>query len=432
MISKINRTVRQYRMLAKGDTVAVGVSGGADSMCLLHYLLSVKEEWDLTLLVLNVEHGIRGEASVKDSAFVRQFCEKHDISFKGIALDVPAEAQKQGTGLEETARELRYAFFESVQADKIATAHNASDNLETLLFRLVRGTGMKGACGIPPVRGNIIRPLIDCTGDEIRRYCSENGIPFVVDETNGDSRYARNFLRGEVIPLLRQLNPSLEAAGARLIRSVAEAEECLETEAEALSAQSESGGSLSLSPLREAQAAIVKRVLMKWLAQNGVVTDEGHLEAVYRLVGERGKTQLKNRLFVLSDAQTLRLAEWATDVPVMSLTTECVSLRQLNDCPSLAADAAFVCDADRVCGAPTVRYRREGDTIAPAGRGVTKTLKKLYNEAKIPVERRATWPVLADEAGVLGVADICVDERVKITGDTERVLLVKILTEDNH
>lgn len=434
IVSTINRTIAKYYMLSRGDTVAVGVSGGADSMCLLHYLLSVREQWQLRLIVLHVEHGIRGEASVRDAAFVKAFCEQNNLPFRGIAVDVPAEAVKRGKGIEETARELRYAFFESVEADKIATAHNASDNVETLLFRLVRGTGLKGACGIPPVRGRIIRPLIDCTGEDIRRYCHENHIPYMLDETNGDSRYARNYLRNAVIPALKQLNPSFEEAGARFIRSAAEADAFLDKEAERLWYQCEHHGVLTLDRLHRADVALAKRVLIKWLAQHGLTADELHLEGVYALSQRQGKYQLKNRFFAVSDGRELRLAVFEQDSlgAPLSVTVEYMSLQRWFDHPERHREVDIVCDADRVCGEPTVRFRREGDTICPAGRGVTKTLKKLYNEAKIPVERRATWPVLADDLGVIGVAGVCVDERVKITGDTERVFLVKILTEDKH
>lgn len=432
--STINQTIAKYHMLEKGDTVAVGVSGGADSMCLLHYLLSVQKQWQLNIIVLNVEHGIRGAASVNDSAFVKSFCEEHHIAFQGIAVDVPADALKTGRGIEETAREMRYAFFNSVKADKIATAHNASDNVETMLFRLVRGTGLKGVCGIPPVRGNIIRPLIECTGDAIRRYCDENSVPYVIDESNGDSRYARNYLRHEVIPLLQKLNPSFEEAGIRFIRSAAEAEESLEATAQRCYERCLQGGRLKLAELREADSAVAKRVLMKWLAQNGLTADELHLEGVYALSQRQGKYQLKNRFFAVSDGRELRMATFDKDgsnAP-LSVTVEYLSLQLWYDHPERHREVDFVCDADRVCGEVTVRTRREGDTICPAGRGVTKTLKKLYNEAKIPVEARASLPVIADEKGVIGVAGVCTDERVKINSDTLWVMLVKILVEDKH
>lgn len=432
IISTINQTVKKYNMLSRGDTVAVGVSGGADSMCLLHYLLSVQEEWDLTLLVLNVEHGIRGEASVQDSAFVKAFCEAKGIPFQGISVDVPAEAATRGKGIEETARELRYAFFERVNADKIATAHNASDNLETLLFRLVRGTGIKGAGGIPPVRGRIIRPLLDCTSEDIRQYCADNGIPYVNDTTNDDSRYARNYLRHEVIPLLKRLNPSVEEAGARFIRSAAEADAFLDKEAARLLSHCDKDGALSLDCLRSTDRAVVKRVLIQWLAQRGITTDERHLEGICALLRQSGKFQIKNRFFAVADDKTLRLAEWETAVPTLSFVAKTVSRQQFDGLPRAAKEADFVLDADRVCGALSVRFRQEGDTICPAGRGVTKTLKKLYNEAKIPVETRASLPVITDEQGVIGVAGCCVDERVNITCTTQWVMQVKILMEDKH
>ena len=431
--SKIDLTIKKYAMLADGDTVAVGVSGGADSMLLLHYLLSVRASLHLKLIVMNVEHGIRGEASEKDTAFVRQFCLEHDVPFKGIAVDVPTEAAAAGQGVEEYARACRYRFFESVGADKIATAHNATDNLETVLFRLIRGTGIKGCCGIPPVRGNIIRPLIDCTAEEIRAYCDDRHIPYVIDETNYDNRYTRNFLRHQVLPAMRELNPSLEAAGARLIRSAAEAQAYLDEQAAACLQRSLRNN--RLYHLQAEPPLVAKTAIVQWLDGYGVSLDEQHLEGVCTLVNSPGKYQLKERLFVVSDAQCLRLAIF--DDPVDFDRVQLESVYVSADTFRKAAAAYqqqydFACDGDKTVGQVTVRARREGDTVRPVGRGVTKSLKKLYNEAKIPVEERASLPVLADEAGVIGVGSLCADERVKIDGDTKRVLLLKILMEDKH
>ena len=140
VIHKIDKTVLKYNMLNFGETVAVGVSGGKDSMLLLYYLLKKRDELNLKLICANVEHGIRGEASERDTEFVRSFCEKNSVEFRGLKLNVVSQAKKAGLGVEEYSRNRRYEFFASLGADKIATAHSLSDNVETVLFRLARGT----------------------------------------------------------------------------------------------------------------------------------------------------------------------------------------------------------------------------------------------------------------------------------------------------
>ena len=168
VIHKIDKTVEKYNMLKVGDTVAVGVSGGKDSMLLLTYLIGKRDELKLNLICANVEHGIRGEASKSDTAFVKAFCEDNSVEFRGLEIDAVNGAKQAGLGVEEYSRNRRYKFFESLGADKIATAHSLSDNVETVIFRLIRGTSLNGMKGIPPVRGNIIRPLIELSSAEIR------------------------------------------------------------------------------------------------------------------------------------------------------------------------------------------------------------------------------------------------------------------------
>ena len=163
LFDRIDRTVTEHNMLCPEDRVVAAVSGGADSMLLLHYLLSRRKRWQLKITVAHVEHGIRGESSRADAAFVQDFCTRQHLPYFEKAIDAPKEAKAAGMGVEAYARQARYAFFQSLDCDRIATAHTLSDSVETMLFRLARGTGLRGLTGIAPVRGKIIRPLLDCT-----------------------------------------------------------------------------------------------------------------------------------------------------------------------------------------------------------------------------------------------------------------------------
>ena len=220
MENRILKTIEKYGMIEPNDTVLVALSGGADSVCLAHFFLKYREKLKIKLVCAHIEHGIRGEESLRDFEFVKKWCENAGVDFKYIHINAPEEAAFCKMGVEEYSRKKRYEFFETIQCDKIATAHNKSDNIETVLFRTARGTSLNGACGIPAVRGKIIRPLIDLTSREIREYCEKNGIEYVTDSTNLSNDYSRNFIRNVVVENLKQINPEFENAFSNLIEDV--------------------------------------------------------------------------------------------------------------------------------------------------------------------------------------------------------------------
>ena len=433
IITKINGAVQKYNMLNDGDYVVAGVSGGADSMLLLNYLISVKDEYNLKITVANVEHGIRGEESLKDTEFVKKFCLDNGVDFKSISINAVEESKQAGMGVEEYSREKRYDFFKSFNADKIATAHNLSDNVETVLFRLSRGTSIKGCCGIPAVRGNIIRPLINCTGDEIRDYCNEQSIHFVVDSTNSDTAYTRNYIRNEIVPKFKELNPSFETVFQRFIDSAIDDEECLNNEANKCFDECFKKGALLVDRLNKYPKGTVKRAIIKLVSLYDVTLDDCHLNGVYNLVNNPGRYQIKGNIFAVSDKKRLRIAVFRE-----SLDFGCVIVNKkitsradfLNNCELYRKEFDFYCDYDKIFGSITVRPRESGDEISPAGRDCTKSLKKLYNELKIPVEDRDGIPVILDDKGVIGIYGYCCDERVKIDNTTNSVILINIRAED--
>ena len=213
MLNNLRSFNRTHRLIEKGDTIVCAVSGGADSVALLFGLYLLKEEWQLDLSAAHFNHQLRGAESDRDEHFVRELVQTR---FPGVELvvgsgDVSARAKKQGTGLEETARQMRYAFLEetarAMGAERIATAHTANDNAETVLLHLARGTGLQGLTGIAPVRGNIIRPLLTTTRDEVEGFLRAEGVLWVEDSTNTDLNFSRNRVRHGVIPELEGLYP---------------------------------------------------------------------------------------------------------------------------------------------------------------------------------------------------------------------------------
>ena len=204
VIKKVLFAVKSHNMIKKGDKIVAALSGGADSVTLLHCLNSIKEELGFELSACHVNHNLRGEDSDKDQAFAQALCENMNIPLKVFSINV-AKAMEKHTSVEETARALRYkAFSEESErlGAKVATAHNSCDNTETVFLNLLRGTGLKGLCGIPPVRDYLIRPLILCTREEIEAYCDENSLRYVTDKTNFSTEYTRNKIRLELLPKL--------------------------------------------------------------------------------------------------------------------------------------------------------------------------------------------------------------------------------------
>lgn len=228
MNNKVRKTIIDYNLISPFDTVLIALSGGADSVFLARYLINIRDEYHLTLKAAHIEHGIRGEASLADCKFVEKFCKENDIECLTLHIDAVNEAKNAKMSVEEYSRNRRYEFFNTIECDKIATAHNLSDNIETVLFRLARGTSLKGMCGIPVRRGKIIRPLINVSAEEIRQYLNNNNIKYCVDLTNLDNEYGRNKIRNKIIPYFKEINGDFENTVNRFIKLANEDNDFLE------------------------------------------------------------------------------------------------------------------------------------------------------------------------------------------------------------
>lgn len=282
--AKIERCVAEHNMLAGCGGVLVGFSGGADSTALLFWLAGYCTEHGLRLAALHVNHKIRGAEAERDEQFCRSLCESRGIEFIRRESDIPALAAGSGRGIEETARDARYTAFEEAASelgfDRIATAHNADDNLETVLFNLARGTAAAGLAGIPPVRGRIIRPLLYCEKAELVEYCRENGLDFVFDSSNDDTAYTRNYIRQQIIPRLERINPAVRRNASRMCRALREDNKTL--------AMLASG--YSLSDGREKLAALDDSLLYRVLSREfdaftgGLTLETTHLEDAAELI----------------------------------------------------------------------------------------------------------------------------------------------------
>ena len=425
MNNKVLKTVKKYNMLSKGDRVLIGVSGGADSIALLEFFVSVKEKYDLDICVAHIEHGIRGEDSVNDAEFVKNYCKKLGVNFYLKTIDAPNLAKKAKMGVEEYSRMARYDFFNTIECDKIATAHNLTDNIETLLFRLARGTGLKGACSIPAVRGKIIRPFIEVSSGEIRKWCNDNNIPYRVDCTNSDSAYSRNLIRLEILPLFEKLNANYQDNIENFISDVNEDYAFIDDYVKSIYPKIVKNNEIDLPKLNKLDLSIKKRILIMFFDENGYSLNRIHLQSVIDITLKSGKSQIKENVFAISAKGKIRLAKFNDLNKKDEFVTKILNIDEFKD-----KNIDFYCDCDKIVGNIIIRAKQAGDRIKPAGRNVSKTLKKLFNESAYPIEKRDKKIVVCDDFGIVGVIGLCADERVKVDCNTAKILTIKLPSED--
>lgn len=439
MRNKIIDFVKQNHLISQNDTVLIAFSGGADSVFLSEFLLSIQDEFKLTLKIAHVEHGIRGKDSLEDCKFAKEYADKHNIEFFERHIDALNGSKKSKLGVEEYSRKKRYEFFNSIECDKIATAHNLTDNVETMLFRIARGTSLHGLCSIPVKRDKIIRPLLCISGEEIRNYLDENSIVYCIDSTNEDIVYSRNYIRNVIIPEFRNINSGFLHNAAKLIVNINETEEIIDDYISSIYNTVMIGNKLLIAGLKEQTDGVIKRIIIKYFKDNGIELDSKHLYDILKLFDKYGKIQIKGNIFAFSDTEFLRCGEFnESDFNIISVEKRIISVNSekdfLNNCELLNKKFDFYCDCDKIVGNIYVRERKEGDFIAPSNRNCTKSLKKLFNEYHIPVEKRNSVPIICDDNGVIGVYGYCADERVKTDLHTRNILTIVIHmdTEDKN
>lgn len=438
---KIGAAIDRHQMLHGCDRLIVGFSGGADSTALLHY---VTTHFPGTVTAAHVNHNLRGDESDRDEYFVRRFCQERHIPLAVRSVDVLALAKERGQSVESCGRSVRYEFFASLCAgdsDRIATAHTGSDSVETILFHLARGTGIRGMTGIPPVRGNIIRPLIDLTRADVEEYCQEHDLAFVTDSTNLTGDYSRNVIRHQAVPALRQINPAMEQAVTRLARQLSDQEAALTHYAADLLRQAERPGGYDLAVLREVPKAVTIQAVLCLFREDGVgekLTDQ-KLAAVYDAVmAGHGGVAITGELAVRAEQGLLLLirpnrqrspAMVAFTVPMTAVVGE----KQVKtdwfsplNCKNNENSSSFlfsnVLDYDTIPSNAVFRTRRPGDTFRPAGRGVTKRLKQLFQEAAIPAAFRDDVLLLASGSAVLWAEGFGPAEGCAVTAETKQAV----------
>lgn len=436
--------LRQYNMLDRVTCVTVALSGGADSMSLLHFLSRNKQKLNITVTAAHINHCIRGQEALRDEQFVKAECEKLGVELCIKRVDIPALAKEKHIGLEECGRQERYAFFEELRgrfpSSVTATAHTASDNAETVLLNITRGSGLDGLCGIPPVRSGIIRPLINCTRADIESYCRDNLISYITDSTNLCDNYSRNRIRLNVLPQLEMINPAAAAAVNRL-SSLARADcEMIDkiSVRELESCRLENG--LSREKLLSLDTALSVRVIKKYISERfDIVPEKRQLDLLAGYLSDgHGAVELRKDIFASVKNGVLTVQKTSANMPInLSTFTEMpfsggISFEyngkhyEISDKKTDNSDNEHKINKklliNRIsCGIiscdTVLRCRKSGDHFTQLGRGCTKSVKKLFSELKLPAEERAARLLVANGSEVLWIEGVGVSQSAAVPGD---------------
>lgn len=404
MLNKLRAFLKEQALLSPGDRVIAAVSGGADSVAMLFALYLLRDELGITLEAAHFNHHLRGAESDRDEAFVTDFCGRYDIPLHlGSGRIVPGKK-----GLEVAARDARYAFLRRLPG-KVATAHTADDNAETVLMRLIRGTGLKGLGAIAPVSGNVIRPMLTVTRDDVEAFLEEYALPHVEDSSNGTDDFLRNRIRHGILPLMRAENPRIGENLSAMALLLRQDEACLQ-------AMIPEEQVPDVSRLKAMEPALRRRALERFLKAQGVREPEQiHILQAEQLLyhwSPSAAMQFPGGVTIGRQYDRLVRLECAPELPETRLSVPgetCIGGKRFVS--EYATDLEERPDSVLVCpvGVLTVRSRRSGDTMRlPGG---TRSLKKMYIDRKIPASHRAAVPVLADDRGVLAVFGIGTDIR---------------------
>jgi len=455
---KVLDTINKYDMFSPGDKVVVGVSGGPDSIALLYILSKLKKELKISLYVAHLNHKIRGKDAERDMKFVEAFAKKLKLPITCRENNVKALAKKEKLSLEDAARRVRYKFYEDVlnevKASKIALGHTTDDNVETVLMRLVTGTGTRGLLGIPTKRGKIVRPLIDCWRREIESYCKKHKVKPRIDKSNYDAKYLRNKIRHRLLPVLESINPNVKTAINNTIELLSsDYEYLMKMSIKALHGamiKSTKGSiKLDIDKLLMYPDSIRRYVLrvaleeVKGDLENITFT---HIENILSKLPDDKKWELHlpSGIFVFGDGDELEIStsmseeegkihfEYKLEVPGtvnikeagLKINAEAVAIpKKLK----LKDRNQAIIDLGKTGNTLIVRSRNIGDRFSPFGIRGTKKLKDFLIDEKIPHKERDLIPILESRGKIVWVAGYRIDNAFRVTSKTRKAL--KLIVE---
>ncbi|MDC7279056.1 tRNA lysidine(34) synthetase TilS [Butyrivibrio fibrisolvens] len=433
---KIRDYIQKHNMLNKGDRVVLGLSGGPDSVCLFFVLLALKEEYDLDIHAIHVNHCIREGDADEDQAYVESLCRDFEVPLKVVRADIPAMVAESGRSTEEEARMARYETFEAYAMEleaeeeegsvKIAVAHNADDNAETVLFHMARGTGLDGMCGIVPTRGRIIRPLLEVPKAEILEFIHDNEIAYCVDETNAEVTYDRNRIRHNILPELSEINPKALEHITDMTNRLMEVADYISLEAKGLLAiAKDEGDKLRKRAFITAPRVIASQALKEYLSgfmPNQKDVSAVHIESILGLLQEEGERQVQlpyKKTLVIS-YEHLYVIDEEDDEPKGTISYREFDLEPGMKYPTGTYTKWF--DCDKISDNVVIRTRAEGDYLTIDSAGNHKSIQDYFVDEKIPRHKRDKIILVCDGSHVMWVVGYRISEYYKISNNTTRVL----------
>ncbi|HBF5314580.1 TPA: tRNA lysidine(34) synthetase TilS [Clostridioides difficile] len=456
IFDKVLSTINKHNLIQKGDKIVLGLSGGPDSVCLLHVLNRLKKDFNIEIYVAHLNHQIRGIEAQKDALYVSKLCEDMGIVFFVKSINVPKYCENEGLSLEEGARKLRYEMFyeikDKIKANKIAIGHNLNDQAETVMMRIMRGTGLKGLKGIDYIRDNcIIRPILDVERNEIEEYCEAYNLNPRIDKTNLENIYTRNKIRLDLLPYMKDnFNSNVIESIVRMSNSLKSDNDYIEKEAEAkfreVSNIKEKGFvEINLDDFVCLHDAIKVRVLrnsIKHILGDTNFVDQRHIEDIMSLEDNSKVNKmltLPRNIFVYRKKDSIILTneeivneeiEFYYNVPSNGfikikelkqiIETQVMSIDRYKSMKLDNSSKGF--DFNKVKGGIVIRSRRQGDKIKLAMG--SKKVKDLFIDLKIPREERCKIPIITDSEGIICVGDYKISENYKIDENTKEVLKI--------
>lgn len=453
MLKIIKDTINEYDMLQSGQKILVGISGGADSVALLKSLLSLKDDLEIEVCACHINHMIRGDESDRDEMFVRDLCSESNVKLEVHSCNVPEYAEKQGLGIEQAARELRYdALNKSAQifgAQKIALAHNLDDNLETMIFHLARGTGALGLGGIPAKRDNIIRPLINCERSVIEKYLLQNNANYVHDSTNDSTDYTRNLIRQKIVPILREINPKCAQATGRTSKFIKNDDDylskCAKDKFDEIATVVQNGFNLSCDEMRKIPDVLQTRIFRLCAEKVGMSmtkctsTRIKDLQKLLNSEKSSGKCILTDDLIAIKEYGNFFIGKKNEKID-----NQIININKTDNCILWQKDTkisfyrkekneyfnnsfnTFAVDCDKIdFSTLCIRQRKTGDALKSNENSGHKTLKKLMIDKKIPISKRDKLAVIADKNGVIAVQDIGIAYERQAQGENSFIFKIE-------
>lgn len=423
-----------YSLLTSGETIAVALSGGKDSVCLLHLLLCAKNQYNLTIKAVHVDHSIRGLESERDANFVKELCKKLNVPLKTFKVDAIGFSEQNHLSLEQGARLLRYQIFEQLlsegYADKIATAHHKNDCFETLLFNIFRGSGLLGASGIKNISGKIIRPILSLSREEIDDYIEENKLSFVVDSTNFDSAFTRNFIRNELTPKILERFPDAVESTFRFSKIAGEEDEFLAELSKACLEEKDGDYRLKLST----PPVLFKRATIFALKNLGLEKDYEyqHVLSVLSLKDSQSGAviTLPKNITATREYDSVIFSCKTVETIAKEIDFECKTVTFNNKTITITdgdLDKPYLLfDKDKIPSGAVIRTRRDGDVFTKFGGG-TKKLKEYFIDKKIPLSERDKIPLVAKGNVVYLIVGIEISDLVRVDDKTKIKLKIKIV-----